>query len=123
MLANHIRRKLPNVEFEHGNQEPGPIGALIGQIASPGILYSLAVLAVGQFIDQNHPYAQLINANRTPIFIGGYVLMMVGSQAVSTGAFEVSIDGEKFYSKLETGRMPDINQLADLIVDKIKRGN
>ncbi|EDL65769.1 hypothetical protein BSG1_15975 [Bacillus sp. SG-1] len=36
----------------------------------------------------------------------------------SGGAFEVNVNGEKLYSKLETGVFPDIDEMIDLIHNK-----
>ncbi len=33
----------------------------------------------------------------------------------SGGAFEVSVDGELIYSKLETGRFPELEEVPDAI--------
>lgn len=39
----------------------------------------------------------------------------VKGQISSTGAFEIFLDNELIYSKLQTGRMPDMNELLHLI--------
>ena len=42
--------------------------------------------------------------------------------AGSGGAFEVSIDGEQIYSKLETKRYPELSELIDPLKAKIEAG-
>jgi len=46
---------------------------------------------------------------------------MVETQLISTGAFEVSVQGELVWSKLETGRVPQPRELLSLIQDKLNK--
>ena len=43
----------------------------------------------------------------------------IEGQLVSTGAFEISIDDQLIWSKLETGRIPDLEELLDLIDNQL----
>jgi len=40
---------------------------------------------------------------------------MVETQLISTGAFEIYLNQEQVWSKIETGRVPDIHELFSLI--------
>lgn len=40
---------------------------------------------------------------------------LVETQLISTGAFEIFLNKEQLWSKIETGRVPDINELFNLI--------
>lgn len=44
---------------------------------------------------------------------------MVESSLLSSGAFEVAFNGEKVWSKLETGYLPSLEHLISLIDDKL----
>ena len=37
---------------------------------------------------------------------------------VSGGAFEVTVNGEKIYSKLDTGMFPDTDEIIEIISQK-----
>lgn len=121
-FAQLLRQRLPQVEITSGNKQASATGQFIGGIAQYGIYFSILLLIVAHLLDGKHPLAPFIKEYRTPILIGGYLLTNIGQQALSTGAFEVSLDGKSVYSKLETGRMPDIHQLADVIVSSIQKG-
>jgi len=57
----------------------------------------------------------LISQHKMQVFFAIYLLNMVGSQMLSTGAFEVFVNGELIYSKLQTGRLPDATFLRSEI--------
>ena len=52
-------------------------------------------------------------------FIALYVINLIGSNLLSTGAFEVYIQDELVWSKIETGRLPDHKYLLQEIAKMI----
>jgi selT/selW/selH-like putative selenoprotein len=46
------------------------------------------------------------------IYLGGN---MISGQLVSSGAFEIFIEGELIFSKLQTGRMPSLDEITRAI--------
>jgi len=46
---------------------------------------------------------------------------LVETQLISTGAFEISVNGELVWSKLELGRVPQPGELIKLIQEKLSR--
>ena len=48
-------------------------------------------------------------------FIGLYIMNLVGSNLLSTGAFEVYVQDELIWSKLETGKIPNHQYLLQEI--------
>ena len=48
-------------------------------------------------------------------FIALYVINLIGSNLLSTGAFEVYVGDELVWSKLETGTLPDYQYLLQEI--------
>lgn len=70
------------------------------------------LLGVGVFGDRvaaisNHPVYQRFRQNKMMFLIGGYMLINVIKGSVcSTGAFEVYLDSQMVFSKLNSGRMP-----------------
>ena len=51
-------------------------------------------------------------------FCGVFFMNSMANSLTTTGAFEVLLDGEVMYSKLETGRMPNGRQLIELMEQK-----
>ena len=47
------------------------------------------------------------------LFIILFLCNSVAQSLMSTGAFEVEFNGKLVYSKLETGRMPNLNELFE----------
>ena len=41
----------------------------------------------------------------------------------SGGSFEVTIDGDLVFSKLETGRFPDAQEIKEAIASRLKEGS
>ncbi|KAK9908239.1 hypothetical protein WJX75_004669 [Coccomyxa subellipsoidea] len=53
---------------------------------------------------------------KTGIVMGVWLLgNALQNQLISTGAFEVFYDGERVFSKLESGRVPSLDELIDLL--------
>lgn len=56
---------------------------------------------------------QSMQRNQMQIFLGLFLLSSVVQNFRNTGAFEISVNGKRIYSKLETGRMPTLNELME----------
>ena len=50
-----------------------------------------------------------------------FLCNMVETQLISSGAFEVSVNGELIWSKLETGAAPQPQQLVRLVSEKLQQ--
>mmetsp|Transcript_15291 Transcript_15291/g.38566 ORF Transcript_15291/g.38566 Transcript_15291/m.38566 type:complete len:113 (-) Transcript_15291:98-436(-) len=59
-------------------------------------------------------YLQL-RENQLQTFLGLFVLSSVAQNMCATGAFEVQLNGETLFSKLQAGRMPSINEIERLL--------
>lgn len=49
-----------------------------------------------------------------------FVTNMIEGQLISTGAFEVSLNDMPIWSKLESGRLPNPNELHQIIENQLK---
>lgn len=52
-----------------------------------------------------------LRENKMMMFAGFMIIGQVSGQLVSTGAFEIELDGRVVFSKLKLGRMPDTNDI------------
>jgi len=50
-----------------------------------------------------------------------FLANLVETQLISTGAFEISVNGELVWSKLDLGRVPQPGELIQLIQDKLSK--
>jgi len=50
-----------------------------------------------------------------------FLCNMVETQLISSGAFEVTVNGDKVWSKLESGGAPQPGTLINLVRDKLKQ--
>lgn len=65
---------------------------------------------------RNHPFYQAYEQKKFMFLIGGYFLLnMIQTQVSSTGAFEVYLDNTLIFSKLATGRMPNIHEISSYL--------
>jgi len=47
--------------------------------------------------------------------VGFLIPNMIQANLLQTGAFEIKVDGKLVFSKLQTNRMPDMNELIEIL--------
>lgn len=87
-------------------------------------LVGIALLFAGTYVFKalNIPEPKFYVAmkeNPVMTFICLFVINTMGASQLSTGAFEIKVDDVIIFSKLKTGRMP---QLGDIIEGLVSRG-
>lgn len=61
-----------------------------------------------------------VQENKMMTMVGVFFLgNMIESSLLSSGAFEVTVNGEPVWSKLETGYMPSMEHLISVIDDRL----
>ena len=58
------------------------------------------------------PFVRNLQENQATVFISLFLMSTVAQNFMSTGAFEISLNGKMLFSKLETGRMPTLNEIV-----------
>ena len=118
-----IRKMNPNVTVIGGNYPVEPWK----QFAAQGIgflqMTIFAIIFMGNGItdaigisDWNS--IKYIAENKMSVGFGTFFLCNnIAASCMQTGAFEVFIDGELKFSKLETGGMPNVRQLNAIFAD------
>lgn len=61
---------------------------------------------------QEPPAVKWMQENKMNAFCGVWMLSLMSSQLMATGAFEVYYNGNVVYSKLDTGSIPHVQDLA-----------
>jgi selT/selW/selH-like putative selenoprotein len=129
-VKNWLESAFPELQgrISGGNLPPPPVVELLSNFLTVFQLIGIVFAVTGDSIFrmfgmQRTPvwYEDIVNKNGVPIMIFLYLVLpkILGSYVVS-GAFEVMLDGtELIFSKIETGRMP---QAEDLIAPLTKAG-
>jgi len=55
--------------------------------------------------------------NQMQVFMGLFMFSMVAANMQSTGAFEIILDEKVLFSKIDSGRMPTLDELVALLED------
>jgi thioredoxin reductase-like selenoprotein T len=83
------------------------IGAVTQFIWFGGIAILLGGAQIFSMLGMKEPeWYDWMKANKGTVFIGLFIMNNFGASMMTTGAFEVYLDNELIYSKLQTGRMP-----------------
>eukprot|EP01041_Mallomonas_annulata_P007459 gene7459-15258_t len=56
--------------------------------------------------------------NKAVVLMALFMASTIGSNMTKTGAFEIILDGEVLFSRLETGRMPTIDEIIQILNSK-----
>lgn len=83
----------------------------------------IAFTFFGSSIFQALGYAQppqfwtQIQENQLQAFLGLFLFSSVAQNMQATGAFEIILDGEVLFSKLEQGRMPSLQEIEEALAN------
>ena len=113
-LSNNIRGELyPPPEF---NQL---IAKLTGYIWVGGLVLLFGGDAIFSALGIPEPAIyQYAKTNKMTVGFGLFMLNNLGASMLSTGAFELYLNGDLIYSKLETGRMPVLMDVVEAFAKK-----
>jgi len=105
----------------HGSNYPPPAHAvIISKITSAlwlgGIVLMIGGDSVFKFLHIAEPqWYVLMKNNKVASFGALFIMNSMGNSQLSTGAFEIYINDELFYSKLATHRLPNGEDLARIM--------
>lgn len=121
-MKQQLQRLLPNaqeVRIVGGTYPTPPARALAAKVCSTAFLASLGVALAGQQLAFLPPTVLNFIAQQRGMLIGaGFLLNMVGGALGQTGAFEVSLDGELIFSKLQAGAVPTVAEIRRIVLQK-----
>lgn len=126
--ASALHQKYPGLSIEGDNYPPTTIKYILAQALS-----ALKILAIICIISNTNPFPWF--GMETPAFFTSamenkvYACLMlfflsnaIEGQLISTGAFEVTFNDEPVWSKLETGRIPQPNEIVQIIDNHMNIG-
>jgi len=109
--ANYLHSYFPEAQIQGDIYPPPAMNQLIAQIASYIFFAGLIFIFFGETIANNvtqlRELCNWVAQNKMQTFIMLYVINLVGSNLLSTGAFEVYVQDELIWSKLEHGTLPN----------------
>jgi len=108
--ANALHRKFPQMEIKGEVQQPPPMNALIANILSMGFLGGIVLQIFGKMMLPEPAY-NFMDKYRFAFIAAIFGCNMVAGSLIQTGAFEVSYDGQPIWSKIETHRLPTMQEL------------
>lgn len=124
-LKQFLENRYPELRDNiYGANYPPPYyKRLIASIASWTFIIGLAVLFAGDNIFGTlgvipPEIYYTIKANKGLSFFALFMINTYGANMLSTGAFEISLDGDVIFSKLEQGRMPTIDEVVHILHGK-----
>lgn len=121
-LKNFVEDKYPefvgNVYGE--TYPPSAMNVLIAQLAGyvwmVGVVFLMGGSAIFQALGMRTPeFVEELNKNKMPAFIFLFVMNSMANSLTATGAFEIYINEELIFSKLQAGRFPNGEELVAAI--------
>jgi len=127
-LQQEFGHQYPDLVIKGENYNPGG-----GRIELSQLLGVLKFIVIGMIIYGFNPWSQM-GLGSTPGIVTWafenkiyaclmtfFLCNMVETQLISSGAFEVTVNGDKVWSKLESGGAPQPGTLINLVRDKLKQ--
>jgi len=97
-------------EFYH----PGDLKMGLAQLLQLTFFGGLAISLIGRGM-LPEPAAKFIETHQMPILGVCFLCNIVSGNLLNSGAFEISYNGQPVWSKMETGRFPQMDELRDAL--------
>lgn len=92
------------------------LNTLCGYLWFIGISFLFAGSSILKYFGIDEPWWMVwINSNRLQCFMALFLLNSVASSLIATGAFEIYLDGDLVFSKLESKRFPSAEDLLSIL--------
>lgn len=128
VLEQQFGHQYPDLVISGENYNPGSFRLEISQVL--GMVKMIIILMV---VFNFNPWVYM-ELGPTPSYVSWalenkiyaclmtfFLINAVETQLISSGAFEVTVNGEKVWSKLETGGAPQPVTLVNLVREKLKQ--
>ncbi len=119
--AEVLRRVFPGLDVQGGNYPPPFWKQSVGTLLTYTQYALMAWLFLGSTLFgmlgiQEPAVLTRLRANRMALLGGYFGMSFLSTQLLSTGAFEVLLNGRTIFSKLATGRPPSVQDVATALV-------
>ncbi len=104
-----------------GNHPPSFLASVLVNAATAAQIGGVALLFFGQQIfpvfgmDQPPAWYNDLRENQMQVFIGLFLMSSLAQNMAATGAFELVLNDQVIFSKLQSGRMPNIEEIEVLL--------
>jgi selT/selW/selH-like putative selenoprotein len=116
-LKQFLETKFPELRGKilGENYPPPPHAILLSNVVSGVQVFAMVTMLVGDGIWSYVPFMNGtppswyygVKANPVPALIGMFIIIpTMASSLITTGAFEVELDGKVIFSKIQMGRFP-----------------
>ncbi|TRY98518.1 hypothetical protein DNTS_014643 [Danionella cerebrum] len=124
--SRSINQLYPDIRIEGENYPPKPVSKYIGNFISYFKLLAIALIVTGQ-----NPF-QMLGINTPRIWSWGqenkifsclmafFLSNMLETHFLSTGAFEITLNDIPIWSKLQSGYVPNIQELFQILDNHLK---
>ena len=106
-----MHAQYPSLKFRGGHFHPGEFKMALSQLLQMVFFGGLVVSLLGRQL-LPEPYAKFLEANQMPVLCACFMCNVVAGNLLNTGAFEIKFNGEQVWSKIETGRFPQMDELV-----------
>lgn len=115
-LQHQLRQQIPNLQSHGMNHPPTELNAMLAQLMGYMQMTGFAMLFAGKFICEMMKIEEpaivtWASNNKMNSFCLLFMMSIVSSQFMATGAFEVYYNGHILYSKLERGTVPHVQDI------------
>lgn len=93
---------------------PGDFKMAMAQLLQLTFFGGLAISLVGRGLLPER-YAKFIEANQMPILGACFMCNIISGNLLNTGAFEIAYNGQQVWSKIESGRFPQMDELRNAL--------
>lgn len=126
-VKQHLEHRFPDIEVIGSNYPPEAKKVAIAQIVQVGMLSTIgltltgAQLFAGLGMEPPSFYHSMANNKMTTCMTVWFLGNTVAQNMLSTGAFEVYYDGNLVFSKLKTGRLPQIPSILSAVEAEVEQ--
>jgi thioredoxin reductase-like selenoprotein T len=108
------------------NYPPSDINRFLASLCSTIWMIGIVLVLGGSTIFKSFGMAEpefmtFVNNNKMMVFFGLFMCNSMGNNLLATGAFEIYVDNQLMFSKLQTGRLPGAEDIAMIVSRYLKR--
>lgn len=121
-----LRHRYPELQIEGGNFPPPDINSYIARVLgiSKLLLMAMVVMGINPFTAFNMEapgvWTWAIENKIYACLMLFFISNAIETQLLSTGAFEISLNDMPIWSKLESGKVPRLNELIQILENNMK---